>query len=377
MALVEASVEGTIDSIDTDNNGGAIMTTMTAGAKRVTILYSPGNVITVPQVATGTKVRQKSIRTPSQRLSVSQLISKVPLPGRGAIEGFEGGTIIADGYYDTQAGRNVLLANHLAVEPGETVLIGAVTGNDGTKVSINTVDIAPLTDSRLSTNPAAPGTPVFLNDSGFEITLASILPDPTTAQVPGAAPLPATAAEGYFANGQFHAFLIEYGQPGLLASLPDAALPIDYPRISIERAQVRVEANGFEIEIRGSLSAPPPLSAGNHVLEFRVRDMKVGTFGTLDSNWEYRQSEDASNITNMVDEGEIRVDQVSAGGAPITLIPPTQRWRFRGILPKSGLHSLPPERFEVRNVTAELFFDNAGLPNRTVRAEADTDVRDA
>ncbi len=71
------------------------------------------------------------------------------------------------------------------MEPGETVLIGAVTSNSGSQISLNTVDIALLTDSRLSTNPSDPTKPVFLNDSGFEITLASILPDPTTPQLPG------------------------------------------------------------------------------------------------------------------------------------------------------------------------------------------------
>ncbi|RLS54998.1 MAG: hypothetical protein DWH91_10215 [Planctomycetota bacterium] len=105
--------------------------------------------------------------------------------------------------------------------------------------------------------------------------------------------------------------------------------------------------------------------------------MKAGTFGTQDADWEYRRSENDANITGILVDRELKVVQASAGGVPITLVPPTQRWRLRGILPKTSLHSLPPERFEVRSLTAETFFRIAGQPNRTVREVADTDVRDA
>ncbi len=382
MALVEAKVEGPIDDIVSDGAGGAIITALGAGAAtRVTIQYSPGPVFVVPPAVPPAPVRQKSIRSPSQRLTVAELISLTPLPGRSPLEGFKGGTIIAEGFYstDTLNGVNVFLANHIFVEPAETVLIGAVTGNNGTTIQVNTVDVVPLTDARISTNPTTPLVPTYLNDSGFEITLASITVTPTTPNLPAPATPPApTAVEGYFAGGKMHAHLIEFGGPGLLAPLADSALPIDFPRISIERAQVRDLGTSFEIEVRGHITVPPPLPLIDHVIEIRVRDMKIGTFGTLSTDWEYRGgSETAADITG-ADINGIDVDLRSTGGVQIQLDPPIQRWRFRGDLPKTGVHLLPPERFEARNATAEqLLPGNFPVPaNTPVRAELDTDVRD-
>ena len=386
MALIEASLEGPIDTVGLDAAGRLVITSMTAGGTRVTIMYTPGPVLVVPAVP-GAPVRQRSIRSPSQRLTVTELISTTSLPGRGATKGFVGGTVIAEGFYstDTNAGVNVFLANHIQVDPGEMVLIGAVTGNNGTTVQVNTVDVVPLTDPRFSTNPASIDlnpipptvlpplrTPLYKNASGFAITLASITPDPTTPLPPGAAALPSTAVQGYFAGGKMHASSIEYGGAGLLAALADPTLPMDHPRISIERADVRDLGTTFDIEVRGFISAPPPLSQAEHILEFRVRDMKTGTFGTLLSDWEYRASEAASEITGL---GTVRVDLRTPGGtlpggAPNKQIPPVQRWRFRGNIPKAGVHLLPPERIEVRNFTAE------SAVHRPVRAELDTDVRE-
>ncbi|MCY2977109.1 MAG: hypothetical protein NTU79_00355 [Planctomycetota bacterium] len=334
----------------------------------------------------GVPVRQCSFRSPSQRLTVAELILTDSLPGRGATTGFFGGTVIAEGFYSTDAelGVNVFLANHIQVDPGEMVLIGAVTGNNGTTVQVNTVDVVPLTDPRFSTNPISIDlnpipptvlpplrTPLYKNASGFPVTLESITPDPTTPQPAGASALPSTAVQGYFADGKMHASSIAFGGAGLLAALADPMLPIDHPRISIERADVRDLGTTFDIEVRGFITAPPPFSQVEHILEFRVRDMKTGTFGTLLSDWKYRVSEAASEITGL---GTVRVDLRTPGatlpnGTPNSQIPPVQRWRFRGSIPKAGYHLLPPERIEVRNFTAEFAVH---LP---VRAELDTDVR--
>lgn len=366
MALVEASIEGPIDSVASDGAGGAIIVAM--GVK---VLYAPGPVVVVSPDTTvpPAPVRQKSLRSPSQRLTVADLLSTVPLPGRGMTPGFVGGTVIAEGFYstDTASGANVFLANHITVDPAETVLIGAVTRNNGTAIQVNTVDIKPLTDPRISTNPAAPGTPVYLNAFGFEIQLASIATTPTTPNPPPpVAPPPPTSVEGYFAGETFHAFQIEYGEAGQLAPLADPMKPLDYPRISIERAQVRDRGTSFEIEVRGHISAPPPLPQGDHTLEFRVRDMKAGTLGVSDADWEYRASETAAQIF-----GNVRVDLRTTGGTPVQLVPPVQRFRFRADLNKSGVHLLAPERIEVRNITAE------AAVHSEVRAELDTDVREA
>lgn len=384
MALVEAKIEGPIDDIVSDGAGGATITALGVGATtRVTIRYSPGPVLVVPP-DTGVPpapVRQKSIRSPSQRLTVAELISPTSLPGRSPLEGFKGGTIIAEGFYstDTQNGVNVFLANHIFVEPAETVLIGAVTGNNGTTIQVNTVDVVPLTDARISTNPANRLGPIYLNDSGFEITLASITPTPTTPNLPAPATPPApTAVEGYYAGGHMFAHVIEFGGPGLLAPPANPALPVNIPRISIERAQVRDLGTSFEIEVRGHVTVPPPLPLIDHDIRILVRDMKAGTFGTQDTDWEYRGGSDAAADITGADTNGIDVDLRSTGGVPITLVPPIQRWRFRGNLPKTGVHLLPPERIEARNATAEgLIAGNFPAPANThVRAEADTDVRD-
>jgi hypothetical protein len=368
MALVEAKVEGPVRTISPDGSGGVIIFAM--GNPGVRIMYTPGPVIAAPPVlgAPPQPVRQRSIRTPSQRITVAQLVDGASLPGRIGIDGFEGGTIIAEGFYstDTVNGQNVFLANHIFVEPAETVLIGAVTGNNGTAIQVNTIEVVPLTDPRISTNPPDPSKPLYLNDSGFVITLDSITPTPTTTNPPTQLP---TAVEGYFADGKLFAHAIEFGGPGLLAPLADPALPIDFPRISIERAQIRDRGTSFEIEVRGHITAPPPLTQTDHRIELRVLDMKAGTFGTVPIDWQYRGSEQASELTQL-GIGQLRVDLRTNGGIPVQQVPPIQRWRFRGNLPKSGIHLLPPERIEARNATAE---DAVHLH---VREEADTDVRD-
>lgn len=367
MSLVEASIEGPIQSVASDGAGGAVIVSM-----GVNIRYTPGDELIDPPDTSvpPAPVRKKSIRTPTQRLSVDQLISKAAFPGRNNLEGFVGGTIIAEGFYSTDNvnGVNVFIANHITVEPAETVLIGAVTANDGSNISLNTTKIVPLTDSRLSTNPDDPSSPLYLNDSGFPITLASIAVAPSTPNPPPPATPPApSSAEGYFAEGEFHAFRIEYGSPGLLAPNTPPGTPPGFPRVSIERANVGNDGTSFDIEVRGFISAPPPLPTTNHVLEFRVLDMKSGTLGLKPTDWEYRGgSEAAANITAI---GTLRVDLRTTGGNPIAQVPPVQRWRFRGVLPKTGVHLLPPERIEVRNVTAETAL------HQPVREISDTDVK--
>lgn len=377
MAIVESMIEGAIERIEA-SGAGVVITSM--GVK---IHFVPGPVLVVPPDPTvpPAPVRQKSIRSPSQRLTVQDLLKQDPLPGRtypphptlGAptILGFTYGTVIAEGFYDTGAGANVFHANHLEVDPAENVLLGPVTGSAAGVVKVNGVEIELLKDSRLSTNPDSPGSPLYLNDSGFEIDPTSIIPVPTAPNPPPPAPAPLpSSVEGYFSGTKFYAHLFEYGGPGLLAPLHDTTLPTNHPRISIERAEVRDLGTSFDIEVRGHVTTPPPLDAVRHTIEIRVRDMKPGTFGTKPADWDYRANERDSEIV-----GTLRMDFRTPAGTPVDRVPPIQRWRFRATVPKSGIHLLPLERIEARNRTAEGAI-HAVNPAWHVRAELDTTVRE-
>lgn len=342
MALVEASIEGAIEKIEPLGANGVQITSL--GVK---ITFVPGPVRLDPPAAAGVAVRQKSIRSPSQRLTPADLLNTDVLPGRsyGAdpIKGFTGGTVIANGLYDTDATPGVLEANHLSVEPAENVLIGALTGNTiapasmaGT-VRVNGTECVILTDARLSSNPISRTTPVYLNEFGLKILPhnLSIVPFPPGPDVPAA-----TAVEGYFGNdGKFYAYQFEYGGPGLI-------LDPTKPQISIERAQVRDEGTQFDIEVRGHVSTPhQPTGGPRQTIELYILDMLPGTFGTAEADWVRRSG------TPLL--GTLRLDFRSPGESPFTHVPPIQRWRFRASLPKSGANLLPPERIEARNLTAE------------------------
>lgn len=359
MAMVEAKIEGPIKKIESDGGNG-----LTIAALGVAIHYSPGPVIVIPTPAVNVPRRQKSIRSPSQRLTVADLLKADAFVavsyGADPIKGFTGGTIIAEGFFNTDVIPPRFDANHLQIEIAETVLIGTLTSNTGGKINVNGVEIVISTDPRMSSNPDNPTIPVYLNDSGFSIQQNSIAPTPAgpNPPPPAAAP-PPSASEGYFGNdGRFYAHLFEYGGPGLLLTADPSK-----PQISIERAEVRDEGTEFDIEVRGHVTTPHQPNGGpRQTIELFIMDMQPNTFGTKDSDWVLRSP--APLI------GNTRVDFRSPGAAPFTLDPPIQRFRFRGTLPKDGINPLPPERIQARNRTAE----DAG--HIQVREKSDTDVRE-
>lgn len=252
MARIESSVEGTIQLIDADASGLGVV----IKANGVTIQFLPG------PTKSG---RTKSIKTPTNTLTPEQFRDKTKFRGR-AEEGFLGATVIAEGEYDTDLG--LLDADFLQVEPSETVLLGALTENlPGTprSLKINRAPVVMLNDSRLSSNPENPAVPIFLNQYALpmKIESAAIVP-------PGPAPNPPpgpTSAEGYYADGVFHAFLFEYGGTGELAVDPRTT-----PQISMIRAQYRDRDAQFEIDARGFLTTAhaPPGSPPQSVEVFRV-----------------------------------------------------------------------------------------------------------
>ncbi|WP_105355359.1 hypothetical protein [Blastopirellula marina] len=229
MAIIESSVEGPITAVSLDMT--ATPPVLTISCMGTTVMFTDGTT------ANG---RIKRIRTPTTTLSIQQFMDNTPFPGR-AEAGFIGGTLIAEGTVDTNMVPIVLNANFIDVEPSESVLLGAVTQNDAgspRQISINGAPISMLTDARLCSNPDNPGQPIYVNQYGFAINPASI-------QLGSSEAVP-TSAEGYYAAGNFHAFLFEYGGSGDLAVVPPTT-----PQLSIERADYREDGSLVHYDVRG------------------------------------------------------------------------------------------------------------------------------
>ena len=229
----DAVIEGPIDSVTFDGN------------PNIVLLTSMGIPIRFQNVG-GTELasdglRRKAIRTPVKELTITEFKSTGSLPGR-IQQGFVGGTVIAEGQFTIDGTNRFFDADFLSVEPAENVVIGALTKKaptqpfSSTNLRINGVDIELLSDSRM---PAGPEP--FHNQFGFSITPSSML---------SAIDLPQpTAAEGYYANNRFYAFAFEYGGTGTLTFNATTD-----PRISLERAEVRIDAANFRCNFRGHLA---------------------------------------------------------------------------------------------------------------------------
>jgi hypothetical protein len=327
MALVEASVEG---RIDTNSIGPFALAGAQFKAIGITILFSPGLTVDPypePPPATAKIPRRKTIVTPQGEITVTKFLDLNPLPGRTA-KGFEGGIVIADGFYDTVA--KVFLADFLTVEPGETVVLGALTKNDpgvpgGQRViEVNGMLVEMLTDARLPSNPDNPVAPIYENQYGFPMKietapLSPLGPNPTTAPAP-------SSVEGYFSEtneGKFYAFLFQSGDTGVLATDPAIT-----PQIVIERVEYRDRGAQIEYDARGAVTTAhqnPPSPLGQDVQLFRV---------------------DIDPLTNLEVE-------TSIGRATIdTREPGFERWRFRDRPAKpSGFRAGVPIKFRAKNLS--------------------------
>lgn len=220
MALIESMVEGPITSISLIS-----ATTLRINAMGVMVEFNS---------ASG-----ESIKTPTTELTVQQLADPTPFPGRTQA-GFVGGTIIAEGEFDTDS--NLLIAKTIEVEPAETVLMGKLTTVSSAppvSLAINGVSVEMLTDTRLPSNSDAPSSPQYVNQYGFPIEL---LDSYVNEEVP-------TSVEGYFVGNVFHAFLFEFGGDGKLVVDPAAT-----PQINIERAEFRDDGAAGRYEARGFLT---------------------------------------------------------------------------------------------------------------------------
>lgn len=149
------------------------------------------------------------ISTPTRKdLTLAELSSLTRFPGRDR-DGFLGGTAIVTGPSNA---AGVITANTVFVEPAENVVVGlatprAVSDPVGT-VRVNGMLVKFLQDPRIKF-----GAP--LNDLGFEIDLAAI--------VPGTA----VSIEGYYSelDNAFYAFLLDaIGVPALSPALQASVL---------------------------------------------------------------------------------------------------------------------------------------------------------
>lgn len=329
MAKIEASLEGPIQSIAADAAGAGVV----VRAMNVTIHFAPG---------TTTSGRTKSIKTPVTTLTPAQFRDTTKFPRRSE-DGFVGGTIIADGDFDTDT--NTLEADFINVEPAETVLLGALTANspgNPRNLRINDCPIEMLTDPRMSANPDDPANPIFMNQYGFPMKIESATVSPT-GPTPNPPPAP-SSVEGYFSGGVFHAFLFEYGGTGQLLTDPSVV-----PQISMERASYRDRGNEFEVEARGfvTTSHVPASSPLQDVRVFRV-DRNPAT-GQL--------------VENQIPQSDLDIDRIETG---------FERWRFRARRLKSGgFLSGAPLLIRVKNLSG--IVPGAGLPSS---AEIEPDVRE-
>lgn len=195
------------------------------------------------------------ITSSSTTLTPERLADPTPLPGRTQ-PGFVGGTAIVTGTAD-EAG--VITAADVFVEPAENVLTGVVTASVNGAIEINRVPIS------LDNDPRMPSFPLR-NAFGFAI-------DPATVTAGNAG-----SAEGYFAAGVFHAFLVEVDGPTQVLD-PN-------PQVSVLRAQCRERTpntqRGDEVEVRGGVTTAhvAPTVTTQTIQVFRVDNGIATLLGT-------------------------------------------------------------------------------------------------
>lgn len=168
------------------------------------------------------------VRTPTTTLTLAQLVSPAPLPGR-AQAGFLGATAVITGEFDVTAAK--ILAHDVFIEPAENVMGGVVTAVVQGLVWVNGARVLMLTDPRLPARP--PVDPL-----GFAI-------DPGSATVGAPA-----VAEGYWDGVEFRAHALEIGGKTRLVDLR--------PQLVVERATARElgpnAQRGDELEVRGAVT---------------------------------------------------------------------------------------------------------------------------
>ena len=160
--------------------------------------------------------------SPTNTLNVRHLCIRNRLPGR-LEPGFVGGTALINGIVESATGK--FTATAITVEPAENVVIGTVTSIS--PLRIQNTEVAFISDPRITTET--------VNAFGFPALLSSL-----------ALGQPA-AAEGYFASGKLHGYVVQLDE--------NAPLAEDVTQINIMRAASRERtpnnARGDEVEMRG------------------------------------------------------------------------------------------------------------------------------
>lgn len=198
------------------------------------------------------------VATPTAILTNDQLADPTPFPGRSEA-GFIGGTAIVDGLVI----NGVATPLTVFVEPSENVLLGEVTANGPDGLVVQGVPMVELNDPRIPSDGVH-------NIFGFPI-LPSSIPVGT-----------GIAAEGYFAGGAFHHFLIE-ADAGTLVDTANPAVSVTRARC-VPGGELRVQGGAYlpdnaTVEVRNALTGfvfgtatavPDPAAPGFGAYLFRT-----------------------------------------------------------------------------------------------------------
>lgn len=211
------------------------------------ILDVMGNQVYVPPTAT---TATPAATRGSTGLSFTQWFRGLQFPGRGQV-GFMGGTAIVIGTFDSVTNR--IIADDIAIEPGETVSLGMITSSFCTTVRCDgpgdwirgNTDVAgnPGPAMLRLTDPRMPAGEIG-DESGFPLSLAGV-------NLAGVG----YVAEGYYGDkavatnsstGSQLQRAFHYFKFNLLTPQPQLLQNKNSREVAIERAQCRV-AKDFEV----------------------------------------------------------------------------------------------------------------------------------
>lgn len=227
-----AALEGAISSVTLNTDSSITMVVM-------------GMTVNVPVSAV--------ITSPTATLTPAQLADATPLPGRPQ-PGFIGGTAIINGTVDASG---LVTAGDVFVEPSENVVLGIVTANTSTQISVNGIPVSLITDARMPANPVQDVNGIAIIPSSIPVGVGA-------------------GVEGYFSDGTFYAFMIE----------ADEGTPVNVqPQVVITRALGRERTpnnrRGDELEVRGTCTTThAPSATTQSIIVYRIDGTTQTLLGT-------------------------------------------------------------------------------------------------
>jgi|GEM_PF-1482971 len=250
MALFPVQIEGPITSVSPAGDG-AVLTVM-----GMTVLVSRS-------AGENRRIVTPDVGPADRHLSIAELLSTLPLPGRTA-KGFVGGTAVVTGNFNSKTGRVEVVFKpgapddqsatpfeenpKLEVGPPESLILGPVTAVDGGEFFVNGVAVRRLdaSDDRLRGLPPQ-------NEFGFDIRPDSVRPGM------------AAGVDGY--HSEVDAKFVGYN---FVVDDPRTRLTTALPQVSILRAGGRNRGAEFDVDVRGGVTTAHA-AGGSQTLEvFRI-----------------------------------------------------------------------------------------------------------